>query len=137
MTSRSKRKEVKHNDLVRTVVRKMVSVPIEKLGLSVSVPKYFKRKEWPDGDRVNGICRGHAFVGAVLSCYASGAIEQVMQVPAFLKEHPTWGALCAESGDVLPVYMIVEGLSSDLLVVGSPDRLDTLLGIEAKRVVLQ
>lgn len=112
----------------------MTRIPIQKLGLDRTVPEFCKRMGWPEGERVNGVCQGHAFVGAVLACYASGAVDQRLGVPGFMRLHRTWGAIVLQYGELPTVAEIVESLSPDEVgPVGHPRRLDSLLGIEAKR----
>jgi len=133
--------KVPHSALIKAVARQMVAIPISKLGLARTVPEFCRRQNWPEGELVDGIARGHAFVGAALASYAVGAIHQQVRVPAFLRAHLAWDAMCREHGrgaaqDLLTAAHVVECMSPGRLPVGHADRLDTLLGIEAKREVL-
>ena len=123
--------KVEYAALHRAVVHKMVAVPIEKLGLDRSVPEFCKARGWPEDG-----AKGYAFVGAALSCYAVGAIHQRLRVPVPFWAHPTWKALVDQFGSTPTVSEIVESLSPSTLDVGNSKRLDSLLGIEAKREVM-
>jgi hypothetical protein len=112
----------------------MVRIPIQKADLERTVPEFFKRIGWPMGPRINGCDSGPAFVAGVLACYVSGAIEQRIGIPDFMRAHRTWGALCLQYGDMPTTAQIVECMSPDEVgPKGHPSRLDSLIGIESKR----
>ena len=136
----SRRIKVPRAALIQAAAQSIVSSAIGKLALARTVPEYCRRVRWPEGDLVAGVARGHAFVGIALAAYAAGAVHQVVKVPAFMRVHLAWDALCrqhgrGESQDLVTVAHIVEGFSPDTWPVGHAERLDTLLGIEARRAV--
>lgn len=153
-------RKIHADHLIKATVREMISAPIRVHDLERTVPEFCVRMGWPRGpetvaDNGKSYFGGHAFVAGVLAAYgtihtltrqafgehvladrARQAIDQPMGVPAFMRAHPTWAALCRQYGDVPTVAQIVECLSPD--EAGPPghrDRLDSLIGIEARREV--